>query len=304
MATVKRAVCLLRTWVSLGALALPLVSSAHPGNGIVALTENSVLTGDAVHNGLWRFERNKAAVKVTGGVRFHCHWVTQGLDGKFYAETLSNRGSTWTDTVYRVDPGGTNLSEITSGTEGTFGIFAIGKSSEIIHRSGSRIVAWAWGSDSAFRGAGKVAAGEPSLGDVRAYAWGPGDYLYLADGPRVRRIGADGIAQLVATIGGKVTDALYAGPSNAPCIWGLAVSSRGEVLVTMPSNGYVLLLDLDSSEKVIAHSAEGWAATGVAECGGRIFLLETKTQGNRNYGPRVRMLRPDGVIETLGEAHD
>jgi len=280
------------------------LASAHPGNGIVALSENSVLTGDAVHNGLWRFEVGKAPVKLTGVVRFHCHWVTQGRDGKFYAETLSSRGATWTDTVYRVDPNGTNLAEIATGTEGAFGIFAIGSSSEIIHRSGSGIASRARGSDLAFRGGGKVAEGEPSLGDVRAYAWGPGDLLYLVDGPRVRRIGVDGIVRLVATIGGKVTDPLYAGPSNAPCIWGLAVSARGEVFVTVPSNGYVLRVALDGSKNVIVRNTDGWAATGVAERGGRIFLLESKTQGNKNYGPRVRMLRPDGVIETLGEAHD
>jgi len=45
------------------------------------------------------------------------------------------------------------------------------------------------GSDSPFRGAGKDGGGRPALGDIRAYAWGAGDSLYLVDGPRVRRIG-------------------------------------------------------------------------------------------------------------------
>ena len=124
------------------------------------------------------------------------------------------------------------------------------------------------------------------------------------DGPRVRRIGVDGIVRLVATIGGKVTDPLYAGASNSPCIWALAVSAGGEAFVTVPSNGCVLRINLDGSQSMLARSADGWAATGVAERGSRVFLLESRTQGNKNYGPRVRMLRPDGVIEWLGEAHD
>ena len=103
-----------RGWI-VALLTLPIVASAHPGNGIVALSDRAVITGDALHNAVWRFEKGKVPVKLTGGTRFHCHWVTKGLDGRLYSETLSERSGRWVDTAFRMDSQGANPSEVASG---------------------------------------------------------------------------------------------------------------------------------------------------------------------------------------------
>lgn len=283
-------------------IALASLASAHPGNGIVALSANVVLTGDAIHNGLWRFELGKAPKKLTGNLRFHCHWVTKGLDGRLYAETLSKPAAQWDDTVYVLDPQGAHPVEIDHGPEGTFGVFTVGRSGEIIRRSGQKIFARARGTDRPFRGSGRVAEGSPPLGAVQAFAWGPEDDLYLVDGPYVRRVGQDGVIRLVTKLQGSVTSRLYADSSGGPMAWGIAVDSKRRIVVALPSNGQVLLIDPSGKQTVLARSENGWAATGVAVFGETVFLLESKTERNSNSGPRVRAIRPDGRIQMLGMA--
>lgn len=275
---------------------------AHPGNGIVALSATAVLTGDALHNGIWRFEKGKAPVKLTGDQRFHCHWVTKGLDGRFYAETLSERNGAWTDSVFRLDSNGANPSEIAHGNEGAFGVFAVGRSGEIVHQTRSSISAWLSGRNTPFRSSGLVASGSPALGAVNAFAWAPNDVLYLADGPHIRRIGSDGVVRLVTRIDEKSTHPLYAGQNGSIRIWGLAVSASGNLFVAIPSMGATMRIDKEGRRRIVARGSDGWQATGVAVYGETIFLLESKTQGNRNFGPRVRSIMPDGSSVILGTA--
>lgn len=149
---------------------------------------------------------------------------------------------------------------------------------------------------------GKGGTRRTHVGEVHAFAWGPKDTLALAEGPPVRRIGADGIARLAATIEGRVTDALYAGPKGAVKIWGLAVDARRRLFAAVPSNGQVIRIDRDGSQHVVSRGVGGWQATGVAVFGENVFLLESKTQGNSNFGPRVRAVRDNGKVEVLGTA--
>lgn len=286
------------------AILIALVSLAvgHPGNGIVALSANAVLTGDAVHNGLWRFELGKAPRKLTERLRFHCHWVTKGLDGRLYAETLSKSAARWDDTVYVLDAQGAHPIEVDQGPEGTFGVFAVGRSGEIVRRKGQRIVARVKGVEQPFRGSGRVADGSPALGAVKAFAWGPDDDLYLVDGPYVRRIGQDGVVRLVVELKGTVSDRLYAANDGGPMAWGIAIDSKRRIVVALPSNGQVLRIETGGKQTVLARSESGWEAIGVAVHGETVFLLESKTEKNANFGPRVRAIRPDGRIELLGTA--
>jgi len=47
------------------------VAAAHPGNGIIVKPDGSVITGDAVGNGVWLFRNGKQPVRLV--TSFHCH---------------------------------------------------------------------------------------------------------------------------------------------------------------------------------------------------------------------------------------
>ncbi len=286
----------------MGIIIVPGFVAAHPGNGIIALSENAVVTGDAVQNGIWRFEKGKPPAKLTGKTPFHCHWMTKGLGGQLYAETLTERGGQWTNTIYRFDSQGEGFTEIARKSGGAFGVFGVGESGQVIYQVRSEIMSWSGGKSAPFRGSGKVAPGSPALGTVRTYAWGPDGSLFLADGPHVRRIGADGVVRNVATVNGQVTDLLYAARNGGAQVWGLTVDKRSRVFAAVPSNNQVIRIDLDGSRHVVSRGADGWQATGVAVFNDTLFLLESRTQGNTNEGPRVRAIRRDGKIELLGAA--
>lgn len=278
----------------------PITALGHPGNGIVALSATSVLTGDALNIGLWRFELGKAPVRLTRQ-RFHCHWVTRGLDGGLYGETLSPAGGRWVETVFRLDAQGGNPAAVTSEPEGALGVFAVDAYGAFVfeqrgmllsRRKDGRALAFA-----------EVGIGERPLDVVRAFAWGPdGSTLYLADGATVRRVGKDRVIRVAATISGTVTDSLYARKDRKPLIRGLAVDGQGRIFAAVPSIGQVVRIDRDDSRHVAARGVAGWGITGVAVYGSTIFLLEVKTKGTENEGPRVRRIRPDGKIENLGRA--
>jgi len=114
------------------------------------------------------------------------------------------------------EPQGTNLAEIATGPEGTFGFCYRDYFGRIIH---------AWLRNRRF-GKGAIRRFGRRKGRRTSPRWVifapmPGELvtLYWWTDTR-RRIGVDGIVRLVATIAGKVTMLSNAGPSNAPCIWG------------------------------------------------------------------------------------
>jgi hypothetical protein len=279
-------------------LLLPSALLAHPGNGIIALSATSVITGDAIHNGIWKFQLGKNPNKLTGGATFHCHWVTRGQDGNLYGETLGRRQGTWKDTAYRLDAFGKNPQEIASDAEGIFGIFAVGRSGEIIHQVGKTLVSWKNAKDTSFRGSKAI----PEISAVTAFAWGPQEALFFSEGANVWQMGKDGNIRKVAAFVERASVSLYAGANGAPKIWGLTVDSRGRIWVALPSNGKVVRIDLDGSRHIVSRGSDGWEATGVAVFDEDVFLLESKTVGKVNEGPRVRIVHRNGRSESLGVA--
>ncbi|HRK20527.1 MAG TPA: hypothetical protein PLX06_01880 [Fimbriimonadaceae bacterium] len=276
------------------------IAAPHPGNGIIALSARQAITGDAVGSRLLRFDQGKTPYPLSSD--FHCHWVTRGLNQRLYAETLSQVRGLWTDTVYRLDLNGALPSAIASGPEGTYGIFAVGRMGEIIRLRSGQIVAESRGRSKPFRGSGRPPSGTPRIESIHAIAWGPSDDLYLADGARIRRIGADGVVRIVAEINGPVTHPLYSHKGNQPRVWSLAVDPAGRIFAAVPSNGVVLRIDRDGKRHVLSRTQEDWATTGVSLLGDTLFLLDSKTVGNRNYGPRVRTRSKDGVFGLIGLA--
>lgn len=280
-------------------LAWPAAVLAHPGSGIVALSENAVLTGDAVNNGIWQFEKGKLPLKLVR--RFHCHWITRGLDGNLYAESLGESGGAWASSVHRLDSAGAHPVAIPSKVQAFLGVFAVGERGEIVFQDGLSVF-----SESRTGARSRISmarwAGTPPIGDIAAFAWGPGKLLHFVDGPHVRQITARGEVKLLKTLDGPIVHKLYAGPNNTPKIWGLTVDDQRRPILAVPSQGEVVRIEHDGKQTTIAKGSDGWQPVGVATYGSTVFVLESKTQGNQNDGPRVRAVRPGGRIDHLGQA--
>jgi hypothetical protein len=276
-----------------------MTAAAHPGNGIIAVSETTAITGDAISNGVWRFEIGKTPSRLAD--KFHCHWVTKGRDGKLYAETLGERGGAWETSIYRLDDRGAVTTPVASKVDAAHGIFLVDGSGAIVYQSGDTLVAdLPDGRTTPFRGTGSPAPGAGKLGVVKALSWGPAGSLYASDGDRVLRAGSDGVLKEVAKIDGPVVETLYAGANGKAMAWGLAVDDEGTIYAAVPALGVTLKIRADGKRTTIARSEKGWAAIGVAVSGRAVFLLESKTTERDNYGPRVRRVMPDGASQLLG----
>ncbi|MBS1713084.1 MAG: hypothetical protein JST30_01970 [Armatimonadetes bacterium] len=275
-----------------------LFAGAHPGNGIVALSATSVLTGDALHNGIWRFEAGVKPKKLVD--RFHCHWVTKGLDGRLYAETLHESGGAWRSSVHRLKPDGRYDRAVTSSVDALHGVFLVDKEGSLVHQEKGVLVTDRGGRTSLFRGSGSPEGKLGALGQVRALAWGPDGDLYASDGARILKAGRDGVLRLHAQIGGTVSDKLYADDRGRPNVWSLTVGSDGSLYAAVPSIGRVVRIARDGRQTVVSKSEGGWATTGVACHGKTVFLLESRTVGNSNEGPRVRSVGAGGTVTLVG----
>lgn len=294
----KRAVaCLfLLTTLVLGASAW-----GHPGNGIIVLNDGGVLTGDAVANGTWVFRPGQAPQKRTSD--FHCHWLTRGLDGRIYAENQKESGGRWVAEHFLLDQGGANPTRLGSGPLHRAN-FTADRQGRLVFFEGGRLVQKEpSGALTPFRGRGQVAKGDPPLASVSAFAWGPNDALYLASGDRVRKAGPDGVIRTVAHFAGRASLPMYGGQGGGQRVWGLAVDQDGSIYAALASSAELHRIDPSGKRRRISLGAtEGWLATGVAAHEGRLYLLETKLEGGRNLGPRVRVRDTAGRWTSLGTA--
>lgn len=274
-------------------------ASGHPGNGIVALADGRVLTGDAVGNGVWLFEEGKAPKRQTSD--FHCHWLTRGLDGNLYAENQGESNGTWTATYFRLDALGTRPVRLAQADLGR-SAFTADRQGRLIFVDSQRLTQQTVGGAPApFRGNGTVVPGDPPLQSVSALVWGPRDVLYVADGPHIRKVGSDGKIRLVTKFTGEATVPMYGGQGGAPRVWGIAVDGSERVYAALASHGQVVRVDPGGAREVLLTSPrDGWVATGVATRGESLYLLETKLDGNRNLGPRVRRGGRAGDWAVLG----
>lgn len=285
---------------SVGVLLLALgvsLAACHPGNGIVVLEDGSVVTGDAVRNGIWLFKPGTAPQRLA--TEFHCHWLFRGADGKLYAETVAERGGTWYASHYQIFVDGRPPRKLGNDLAGDSSCFTV-------DRSGRRIV-WRTGKfvrpDSrgiaTFRDGGRLAQGESPMGTPSAYAWDSTEVLYFCDGPRIRSLSLAGEIRTVLALPGRATQPTYAGRTGERKIWGFAVSDDGSLVIADASTAQVLRY-AGERPSVVSRGQDGWIATGVATRGRDVYVLETKLQGSQNLGPRVRRIDSQGKSALIG----
>jgi hypothetical protein len=275
-------------------LIIPVAVIAHPGGGLIAMNENTVIFGDAMYNAVWRLEKGRKPQALVRN--FHAHWTTRGLDGHVYSESFQEMGGA----LFRIPlDGGRHIKVAEESQVGAL-VFAVGKRGELIFQKGAQIVERpADGITEPFRGSGEVAKGEPPLQEVIAYHWAADGTLYLSDGNYLRSAGKDGVVRLVAKVDGKLIQPQIWNSTGAPRIWSIATDGRKRIYTALPDIGQVVRIDPDGLQHVVDRSAGGWRVTAVATFGNSVFLLESSD--STNAGQRVRVLRGPGKVELLGQ---
>lgn len=278
----------------LGLLLMPVAAIAHPGGGLVALDEDTVIFGDSMYNTLWRLAKGGKPQPVIRNI--HAHWVTRGLDGQIYSESFQEMGGP----AYRVDLDGGRQVRVADAAQVPALVFAVNSRGEFVFQQGPRLVVRTRGGLRVpFRGSGAVAKGEPPLGPILAYCWVADSTLFLSDGGHLRRVGSDGIVRLVARVDGDLVAPAIWNATGAPRIWSIAIDGRRRIYAALPDLGQVVRIDPDGTQHIVERGADDWRVTAVATFGESVFLLESSV--STNAGQRVRVMRGAGTPELLGQ---
>jgi hypothetical protein len=267
---------------------------AHPGGGMVPIDENNVIIPDPMNNFVWLVTKGSRPFPVVEN--FHAHWITRGLDGHLYAESFGEMGGA----LYRIFLSRQAKIKIAEETDLNVHVFAVGKDGEIIFQKGGNIVERRPdGSVRPFRGSGVPIKGGRSLGPVLAYTW-DGDLLWLSDGNTVARASKNGEIHPGSTaIDGQLLSPQIWNSTGKPRIWSIAKDASKRLYFALPDLGQVVRVETNGKQSVIAQTVGGWRTTAVAAYGDHVFMLESSDRSND--GPRVRVIRPGGTIELLGE---
>ncbi|MBM3835025.1 MAG: hypothetical protein FJ403_17480 [Verrucomicrobia bacterium] len=270
---------------------LSIAAFPHPGGGIIALSENSVIVADPTENFVRLLEKGKEPKRLVS--KFHGHWMAQGLNGNLYVEAFQESGGAWSSAAFQFDLQSGKLTEVIHRDEIRALTFAVDRDGSLVFQRGSSLVSRANGKESPFR----PSSNPPMVGKVTAYAWAPDGELLFSDQNQIRRIDRNGVASLVAKIEGKFLEPNIWNVSETPTIFSLAIDDKGSVLAALPDLGKVYRVDKNGKLHEIAHSEDGWRATGVATFGDAIFLSESDSRASAS--PRVRIVRSNGTVDLL-----
>jgi hypothetical protein len=277
---------------SLWLVALASAAFAHPGGGIIALSENSTIIADSTENFIWLLDKGKEPKRLVS--KFHGHWLTRGLDNKLYVEAFQESGGAWSSAAFQLDLPSAKLTEVVHRRDIGALTFAVDRDGSFVFQRGSSLVSRRNGRESAFR----ASSNPPTVGNVTAYAWGSDGELFFGDRNQIHRIDQKGVATLIAAIEGKVLEPKIWNATDTPSISSLAIDDTGRVLAAMPDLGKLYRIEKNGMPHEIVQSDEGgWRATGVATFGDSIFLSESDSRASTS--PRVRIVRPNGSIELL-----
>ena len=283
--------CFVKTLVGLLFFTVSTAGFAHPGGGIIALSESSAIIADSVENFIWLVEKGQEPKRLVS--KFHGHWLTRGLDGNLYAEAFQESGGDWSSGAFQLELATAKLTEIAHRDELGVLVFAVDRDGSLVFQRRGSLVSRRNGKESPFRSF----SNEPKLEEVTAYAWSRDGDLVFADRNRVRRIDNNGVTSLIGEIEGKVLEPKIWNATDTPSIFGLAMDNAGRVLAAVPGLAKVYRIEKNRPPQEIARSDDGWRATGIAVFSDTTFLMESDSRASTS--PRVRLLRADGTIESL-----
>ena len=281
----------MKTRFGLLLFALSAAAFAHPGGGIIALSENSAIIADPVENFIWLVEKGQDPKRLVS--KFHGHWLTRGLDGNVYAEAFQESGGAWSSAAFRLELPTGKLTEVAHRDDLRVLAFAVDRDGSLVFQRNDSLVTRKNGKESWFRSSSH----ELKLGKVTAYAWSRDGVLLFADQNRILRTDLKGVTSQIAEIAGKVLEPKIWNGTDTPIVFGLAIDNAGRVLATVPHLDKVYRIENNHTLQEFTRGENGWRATGVAVFGDSVFLMESDSRASTS--PRVRILRANGTIDVL-----
>ena len=288
-------------------MALAAPAAAHEGWGIVVDPHGRVYFADIPANAIWRIP---SGGKVERVAEKHSHALVLDSAGNLYGSnphlTLPIR-SAW-----RLAPDG-RLTDVIAPTENlplglqSFTIDGAGnvysanardaRTPEmlLLKRSPDGRISRLAGSTV---GHADGAGAEARFQGIDGMAWGPDGLLYVADGPYVRRIDADGT---VSTLAGPISQRRW-----DEDLMGIVIDASGNVYAADHPGRRVLLITPAGSVSTVLRTGSIWAPTGIAVAPDGLYLLEHLRMplailGDLAVGPyaRVRRVSADGKVTEL-----
>ena len=150
----------------LGVLCLVMGVFAHPGGGIVALSEDSAVVADPTENFIWLVEVGQEPKRLVS--KFHGHWLTRGRDGNLYTEAFQERGGAWATAAFRLELGGEGkeiagkVIEIADHREIGVLVYTVDRDGSLVFQRGDGLVSRRDGKESVFRPGDRVESANKS----------------------------------------------------------------------------------------------------------------------------------------------
>lgn len=287
---------------------------AHPGNGVAIGSDGVVYFSDVERNVIWKVDADGRLSALAHGL--HSHAISLDDTGHLWAEHLQYvperaSGSQWERTLVRLDPAGTRSRVVLGPTFSTedFGgsPFTCGEGGSIVSLANAglerpmlRRITTEGKSEPIGAEMKDIEAGEtPLRGTIGGICAAPGGGFVLTQGMVVMRARSGSGATLMANLQDRPLPA-DAMSTRVNALWGVAADPRQDFV-------YVTDWDARTVHKVWGHgevstfarSRAPWSPTGVAVHGEKIYVLEHGLDGDRNLGPRVRLIDAAGGTDRV-----
>ncbi len=292
---------------------VPAPSQAHPGTGIVVDRAGRVFFTNLKE--IWRLDPDgRLSIAVPNK---HSHELYLDEHQNLWGEHLTYEPSRrlWWSSVWKLAPDGT-FAEVLPPTQGFPKVFSPAmdrqgnryfaevnnhrpKTSRIVRKTPEGRIEFVAGDDWGHAD-GKGAAAR--FGWIYSMTVGPDAFLYLTDGPSVRKVSPEGVVSTLARRGDALKASLFWRTlgSERP-LMGLSVDENGSVFVANYSNRSIVKISRGGRVRTLAKSKGPWAPAGVALDGRDVVVLEYEARSLTAWRgrARVRRLSPDGRGRTL-----
>ncbi len=291
----------------------PAVSRAHPGTGIVVDRGGRIFFTNLKE--IWQLDpKGRLSIAIPNK---HSHSLYLDERQTLWGEHLlyEQRPKLWWSSAWKLAPNG-RYSEVVPPTQGFPKIFSAAmdrqgnsyfaevnnhrpKTSRIVRKTPEGRIEFVAGDDWGHAD-GKGAAAR--FGWIYSMTVGPDAFLYLTDGPSVRKVSPEGVVSTLARGGGALKASLFWRTlGRERPLMGLSVDENGSVFVANYGNRSVVKISRGGRVRTLAKSKGPWAPAGVALDGRDVVVLEYEARSLTAWRGhvRVRRLSPDGRGRTL-----
>ncbi|MBL8746257.1 MAG: hypothetical protein JNK58_07880 [Phycisphaerae bacterium] len=277
------------------------ICDAHPSRSVAVLDDGAVIVPDAVRSVIWKVGTDGRVTPFARNV--HTHWLCHTTDGSIIAEHLEYDPASerFSQSLLRISPDGGRV-EIVAPAAGSarFSAFIVREDGSILHapEDGTPCIIRRDpdGGSSIFV---QTTSAVP-FAHVTAMASGPNGTCFFTDQRGIFVLDATGhVSRLIEILPlneQRVTEPSFVKEGE---LWGLSADDQGAMVVADPHARRVWRIDPTGESAIVFTSESPWFPTGVSSSRGRVYVVEHGLEGERNHGPRVRIVEADGTNREL-----